>query len=94
MRKTKIVCTLGPASRDEKTLQTMFDSGMDVGRINFSHGTHEYHRETIEMFRRVRDKNNIPAAGMLDTKGPEIRIKNFKDGKTAESGTNLCFNDC
>ena len=82
MRKTKIVCTLGPASRDEKTLQTMFDSGMDVGRINFSHGTHEYHRETIEMFRRVRDKNNIPAAVMLDTKGPEIRIKNFKDGKT------------
>ena len=62
MRKTKIVCTLGPASRDEKTLQAMFDSGMDVGRINFSHGTHEYHRETIEMFRRVRDKNNIPAA--------------------------------
>lgn len=80
MRKTKIVCTLGPSSRDEETLQAMFDSGMNVGRLNFSHGTHEYHRETIELFRKVRDKNKIPAAVMLDTKGPEIRIKSFKDG--------------
>lgn len=81
MRKTKIVCTLGPASRDEETLQAMFDSGMNVGRLNFSHGAHEYHKETIELFRKVRDKNKIPAAIMLDTKGPEIRIKNFKHGK-------------
>jgi len=81
LRKTKIVCTLGPASRDEATLQAMFDSGMNVGRLNFSHGTHEYHKETIELFRKVRDKNKIPASVMLDTKGPEIRIKTFKDGK-------------
>ncbi len=81
MRKTKIVCTLGPASRNEKTLQKMFDSGMDVARLNFSHGTHAYHKETIELFRKVRDKNHVPAAIMLDTKGPEIRIKTFKQGK-------------
>jgi len=67
LRKTKIVCTLGPASRDEATLQAMFDSGMNVGRLNFSHGTHEYHKETIELFRKVRDKNKIPASLMKTT---------------------------
>ncbi len=81
MRKTKIVCTLGPASRDEKTLTEMLKAGMNVARMNFSHGDHEYHRETIEMFRRVRDRLGVPAAVMLDTKGPEVRIGTFKDGK-------------
>lgn len=81
MRKTKIVCTLGPASRSEEALQAMFDAGMNVARINFSHGTHEYHKETIDLFKKVRDKNKLPAAIMLDTKGPEIRIKTFKNGK-------------
>lgn len=81
MRKTKIVCTLGPASRNEKTLTRMLKSGMNVARINFSHGTHEYHKETIELFRKVRDKLGVPAAVMLDTKGPEIRLGNFKEQK-------------
>ena len=78
MKKTKIICTLGPASRDEKVLEQMLKNGMNVARLNFSHGTHEYHKENIEIFRRVRDKLNIPAAIMLDTKGPEIRLWNFE----------------
>lgn len=81
MRKTKIVCTLGPASRDEKTMRKMLKSGMDVARINLSHGTHEYHAESIETFRRVRDSLDMPAAVLLDTKGPEIRVGKFKNGK-------------
>ena len=56
MKKTKIVCTLGPASRDEKVLEKMLLNGMNVARLNFSHGSHEYHKETIELFRKVRDK--------------------------------------
>lgn len=79
MRKTKIICTLGPASRNEKTLEEMLLRGMNVARLNFSHGTHEYHKESIEMFRRVRDRLKLPAAIMLDTKGPEIRIGLFKN---------------
>ncbi len=79
MLKTKIICTLGPASRDEKTIKEMLKSGMNVARLNFSHGTHEYHKGTIELFRRVRDEMGIPAAVMLDTKGPEIRIGTFKE---------------
>lgn len=88
MRKTKIICTLGPASRNEKVLEDMLLKGMNVARLNFSHGTHEYHKESIEMFRKVRDRLKLPAAIMLDTKGPEIRIGTFKNGKavTLEDG--------
>ncbi|MDR2506015.1 MAG: pyruvate kinase [Oscillospiraceae bacterium] len=81
MKKTKIVCTLGPASSDESILEAMLKSGMNVARLNFSHGTHEQHKRMIEKFRRVRDKLGMPAAVMLDTKGPEIRLRDFKDGK-------------
>lgn len=80
MRKTKIVCTLGPASTNEETIEKMLRAGMNVARLNFSHGTHEEHGKTIDMFRRVRDKLELSAAVMLDTKGPEIRIKSFRDG--------------
>ena len=80
MRRTKIVCTLGPASRDEKVIEQMLKNGMNVARLNFSHGTHEYHAESIEVFRKVRDRLGLAAAIMLDTKGPEIRLCNFKDG--------------
>lgn len=73
MRKTKIVCTLGPASSNRDTLKSMFLKGMNVARINFSHGTHEMHEKTIELFRTVRDELGLPAAVLLDTKGPEIR---------------------
>ena len=81
MRKTKIICTIGPASDNEETLSKMFEAGMNVARLNFSHGTHEQHQEKIDLIKRVREKMNLPIAIMLDTKGPEYRIKTFKDGK-------------
>ncbi|MEI3518887.1 MAG: pyruvate kinase [Clostridia bacterium] len=77
LKKTKIVCTLGPASKDEKTMKAMLEAGMNVARLNFSHGTHEGHRKTIETFRKVRDELGVPAAVLLDTKGPEIRSRRF-----------------
>lgn len=81
MRKTKIVCTLGPSSSDETTLKKMLLAGMNVARLNFSHGTHEGHRQTIQRFRKVREELGIPAAVLLDTKGPEIRTGNFANGE-------------
>jgi len=83
MRKTKIICTLGPASENEETIEQLFRSGMNVARLNFSHGTHENHKKTIELFRRVRDRLELPAAILLDTKGPEIRTK-FLEGDSVE----------
>ena len=81
MRKTKIICTLGPASSDEKTIEAMLKNGMNVARLNFSHGSHENHKKTIETFRKVRDKLGMPAAIMLDTKGPEIRTGDVENGE-------------
>ncbi len=81
MRKTKIVCTIGPASRDRETLRRMLEAGMNVARLNFSHGTHEEHKKTIETFRSVRDELGYPAAVLLDTKGPEIRLRDFEKGE-------------
>ena len=81
MLKTKIVCTIGPASRSEKVMTEMLKAGMNVARLNFSHGDHASHKEVIETFRRVRDRLGKPAAIMLDTKGPEVRICTFKEGK-------------
>ena len=81
MRKTKIICTIGPASEDEEILTKMCLAGMNVARVNFSHGTHEEHHRKIETIKRVREKLGLPIAIMLDTKGPEYRIRTFKDGK-------------
>ena len=81
MRKTKIVCTIGPACAEEAVMEEMLKNGMNVARFNFSHGTHEYHAKMMEKFRRVRDKLRLPAAVMLDTKGPEIRLREFENGK-------------
>lgn len=80
MRRTKIVCTIGPASNNEETMAKMLEAGMNVARLNFSHGTHEEHKKTIEMFRAVRDRMEVSAAVMLDTKGPEIRLRLFENG--------------
>lgn len=80
MKKTKIVCTLGPASTNEAVLEAMLRNGMNVARLNFSHGTHETHREAIELVRRVRRRLGQPLAIMLDTRGPEIRLRDFEDG--------------
>ena len=81
MKKTKIICTLGPASADEKTIESMLLAGMNVARLNFSHGGHETHKKMIATFRRVRDRLRLPAAVLLDTKGPEIRLGTFKNGR-------------
>lgn len=81
MRKTKIICTIGPSSQNEETLTEMLHAGMNVARLNFSHGTHEEHKKKIELVKAVREKEKQPVAIMLDTKGPEYRIKTFKDGK-------------
>ena len=81
MRKTKIICTLGPACTDKEILKQMLSAGMNVGRFNFSHGTHDEHRERMNLFKAAREELGIPAAMLLDTKGPEYRIKTFKNGK-------------
>ncbi len=81
MRKTKIICTIGPACENEETLEAMCRAGMNVARLNFSHGTHEEHLEKIRLIRRVREKLQLPIAIMLDTKGPEYRIKTFREGR-------------
>lgn len=80
MRKTKIVCTMGPACRNEDMISQMIDEGMNVARLNFSHGDHEYHAGTIEMLKKMRDEKHVPLSILLDTKGPEIRIGCFKKG--------------
>lgn len=81
MRKTKIICTIGPASENEETLTQMCLAGMNVARLNFSHGTHEEQQKKVDLIKKVREKLGLPIAIMLDTKGPEYRIKTFKDGK-------------
>lgn len=92
MRKTKIICTLGPACEDEETLTKLCLAGMNVARLNFSHGTHEYHAKMIRMVKRVREKLNLPIGIMLDTKGPEYRIKTFKNGSvTLHEGDTFTF---
>jgi pyruvate kinase len=81
MRKTKIICTIGPASSDEKILTQMIQAGMNVARLNFSHGDHEEQQAKIDTIKKVRKKLNLPVAIMLDTKGPEYRIKTFENKK-------------
>ncbi len=80
MRKTKIICTMGPAVDDEQILRQVILNGMDCARFNFSHGTHEEHAKRIERVKRISKELRIPVALMLDTKGPEIRVRDFKDG--------------
>ncbi|MFR3071677.1 MAG: pyruvate kinase [Paeniclostridium sp.] len=77
IKKTKIVCTLGPASQSEEVLTQLVESGLNVCRFNFSHGSHEEHKERFDMAKKVREKLNKPVAILLDTKGPEIRTGNF-----------------
>ena len=81
MRKTKIVCTIGPASESEEVLRELCLNGMNVARLNFSHGTHDEHLERINRIKKVRKELGLPIAIMLDTKGPEFRIGTFKKGK-------------
>lgn len=80
MRKTKIVCTLGPATDGEGVLREMMLAGMNVARFNFSHGTHPEHKARLEQVKALRKELGLPVAAMLDTKGPEVRLKNFAGG--------------
>jgi len=80
MRKTKIICTIGPSSATEEVLEKMILAGMNVARLNFSHGTHEEHKKKIDLIKRVRERLGQPIPIMLDTKGPEYRIKTFVGG--------------
>lgn len=88
MRKTKIICTLGPAVDDEQTMLKLALSGMDVARLNFSHGSHEEHLKRVNLLKKVRKEINKPIALLLDTKGPEIRLGTFENG-----GVSLKAND-
>lgn len=81
MRKTKIICTIGPASESEERLRELMLAGMNVARFNFSHGTHEEQRVKLERVKKVRKELNLPVATLLDTKGPEIRLRDFEGGR-------------
>ncbi len=92
MRKTKIVCTLGPASETEEIITGLCKAGMNVARMNFSHNTYADHKRRIDLVKKVREKLGLPIAVMLDTKGPEYRIKTFEKGKiTLNEGDDFTF---
>ena len=92
MRKTKIVCTIGPASENEQVLRQMCLAGMNIARLNFSHGTHEEHKNKIDLIKKVRDELDLPIPIMLDTKGPEYRIRTFaEETVTISDGADFIF---
>ncbi len=94
MRKTKIVCTLGPATDNEDVLRQMMLAGMNVARCNFSHATYDEHKKRMDMIKKLRKEVGQPVAILLDTKGPEVRVKNFKDGRvTLEDGQLFTLTD-
>ena len=80
MRKTKIICTLGPSTDQEGVLRELVANGMNVARFNFSHGSHEEHKGRLDLLKSLREELGKPVAALLDTKGPEIRLKEFKNG--------------
>jgi pyruvate kinase len=81
LKKTKIVCTLGPSTDNPEVLRKMINAGMNVARLNMSHGSYEDHAVRIAMVKELREELDLPIGLLLDTKGPEVRIKTFKDGK-------------
>ena len=91
MKKTKIVCTMGPATDDKEVLRSIIRNGMDVARFNFSHGTHPEQKARMDMLKMVREEEHSNTAILLDTKGPEIRTGVLKDGKKVllETGSML-----
>lgn len=84
MRKTKIVCTIGPATQSIEMMRKLMQHGMDVARFNFSHGSYEYHEECLKNIRAAAEELNLPVAAMMDTKGPEVRLGKFVDDKPVE----------
>ena len=81
MRKTKIICTIGPASDSIERLRELMEAGMDVARFNFSHGSHQEQKEKYEKVLKARQELGLPVATLLDTKGPEIRLRDFEQGR-------------
>src|SRR2546422_1651571 len=90
MRKAKIICTMGPASREEPVLSRLVEAGMDVARLNFSHGTHEDHLRAIGNVRKAADNAGRPVALLLDLQGPQIRVGELESGKAQlETGAGI-----
>ena len=81
MKKTKIICTMGPNTNDESLMRKLVQNGMDIARFNFSHGDHEEQKGRMDMLKKIREEENKPIAILLDTKGPEIRTRDFEGGK-------------
>ena len=84
MRKTKIVCTIGPATQSKEMIKKLMEHGMNVARFNFSHGSYEYHEQCIKNVRAAAEELGLPIAAMMDTKGPEVRLGKFVDDKPVE----------
>ena len=94
LRKTKIVCTLGPSTDDENVMRSLIEEGMNVARFNFSHGGHEEQFGRLTMLRKLREEMKRPVAALLDTKGPEIRLKRVcKRQGGAEERTDIYSDD-
>ena len=87
MKKTKIICTMGPNTNDESLMRALVKSGMDIARFNFSHGDHQEQKMRMDMLKKIREEENKPVAILLDTKGPEIRTGLLKDGKKVQLQT-------
>ena len=81
MKKTKIICTMGPNTNDRNIMKALIENGMDVARFNFSHGTHEEQKSRMDLLKELREEAKKPIAILLDTKGPEIRTGILKDHK-------------
>ena len=81
MRKTKIICTIGPVSEKEPMMRKLIENGMNVIRLNFSHANHAEHKARIDLLKKLRAEYKTHVAVLLDTKGPEVRIKSFKKGE-------------
>ena len=91
MKKTKVVCTMGPNTNDRELMRTLIKNGMDVARFNFSHGDHAEHKSRMDMLKQLREEERANTAILLDTKGPEIRTGVLKDGKKVQLETGSTF---
>ena len=81
MKKTKIICTMGPSSDSREVMKSLMESGMDIARFNFSHGTHEEQKKRLDQLKSLREELDLPVAALLDTKGPEIRTGLLEGGR-------------
>lgn len=94
MKKTKIICTIGPATNTKEKIIGLIENGMDCARFNFSHGSHESQKQMMDLVKEAREEIGAPIAILLDTKGPEIRVKDFKDGSVVLNDGQLFTLDC